>query len=162
MTWLGWWLPKFICVKGLGWLYGLDEQGILDKDCSWNIIGLNFEFLLVLNHDDAIWDYPKMGDIGKNIFILDTQFWKSMNSYRYFVVNNHRFCFLYTINFILLFRFHFNKKWNFVVILIEFLVKQINTNFYGDFHIYIVVWIYCSIKNVMKWIPILSLDFSTL
>jgi hypothetical protein len=28
MTWLGWWLSKFVCVKGVGWLYGLDEQGI--------------------------------------------------------------------------------------------------------------------------------------
>jgi hypothetical protein len=39
---------------------------------SWNIIGLNFEFLLVLNHDDVTWDCPKMGVMGKKISFLDT------------------------------------------------------------------------------------------
>jgi hypothetical protein len=39
------------------------------------IAGLNFEFLLVLNHDDVIRDYPKMGDLGERISFLDTQFW---------------------------------------------------------------------------------------
>jgi hypothetical protein len=40
--------------------------------------------------------------------------------------------------------------------------KQKSKDFCSDLHIYIVVWIFCSIKNVMKWIVILSLDFSTL
>ncbi len=38
-----------------------------------NIIGLNFEFLLVLNHD-VTWDYPKMGVLIKKYSLLDTQF----------------------------------------------------------------------------------------
>jgi hypothetical protein len=32
---------------------------------QWNIIVLNFEFMLVFNHDDVIWDYPKKEDMGK-------------------------------------------------------------------------------------------------
>jgi hypothetical protein len=47
----------------------------------------------------------------------------------------------------LLFRFHFNGTWNFVVILIKFLVKQINIDFYNDFPMYIIVYILCSIKS---------------
>jgi hypothetical protein len=31
---------------------------------------LDFEFLLVLNHDDVIWDYPKKEDMGKRMMIL--------------------------------------------------------------------------------------------
>jgi hypothetical protein len=89
-------------VTGVGWLHGLDEQGIWDRDCSWNIVSLNFEFLLVLNHDDVTWDCPKMGDLGKKDFIFRHSFGKSKNSYRYFVVENHKFCFWYTIDFILL------------------------------------------------------------
>ncbi len=50
----------------------LDEQNILDRDWLWNIVDLNFEFLLVLNNDDVTWDYPKMGLLGKNISSLDT------------------------------------------------------------------------------------------
>jgi hypothetical protein len=38
----------------------LDEQGIYDRDRS-----RNFEFLLVLNHDDVIWDCPKRGRSGE-------------------------------------------------------------------------------------------------
>jgi hypothetical protein len=34
-------------------------------DCSWSIKVLNFKFLLDLNHDDVIWDYPKREDLGK-------------------------------------------------------------------------------------------------
>jgi hypothetical protein len=34
-------------------------------DYLWNIVGLNFEFSLVLNHDDVTWDCPKGEDIGK-------------------------------------------------------------------------------------------------
>ncbi len=37
----------------------------MDRDCSWNIIVLNFEFLLVLNRDDVAWDCPKKEDMGK-------------------------------------------------------------------------------------------------
>jgi hypothetical protein len=50
----------------------LDEQGIWDRDWSWNIVSLNFEFLLVLNHDDVTCDCPKMGDPRKRIPFLDT------------------------------------------------------------------------------------------
>jgi hypothetical protein len=39
-------------------------------DYSWSIVVLSFEFLLVLNHDDVIWDYPKREDIGKRRIIL--------------------------------------------------------------------------------------------
>jgi hypothetical protein len=31
---------------------------------------LNFEFLLVLNHDDVTWDYQKREDMGKKRIIL--------------------------------------------------------------------------------------------
>ncbi len=41
-------------------------------DCSWNIVGLNFEFLLVLNHDDVTWDYPKKEDLGNMNSLLNT------------------------------------------------------------------------------------------
>jgi hypothetical protein len=53
----------------------------------------NFEFLLVLNHDDGISNYPKKEDMGKHEGLLDTQCGGSKNSCRYFVVKNHRFCF---------------------------------------------------------------------
>jgi hypothetical protein len=43
----------------------LDEHGILDKDCSWNIIVMNFEFLLVLNHDDVTLGLPIKGRFGE-------------------------------------------------------------------------------------------------
>jgi hypothetical protein len=43
-------------------------------DYLWNIVVLNFEFLLVLNHDDVTWDYPRV--LGKRFSFLDTQFWK--------------------------------------------------------------------------------------
>jgi hypothetical protein len=41
-------------------------------DRSWNIVGLNFEFLLVLNHDDVSWDYPKREALGNMNSLLDT------------------------------------------------------------------------------------------
>ncbi len=70
------WNPKYRGgnVKGVRWLHGLDEQSIEDKDYSWNIVGLNFEFLLVLNHDDMTWDCPKKEDMGNMNGFLDTQF----------------------------------------------------------------------------------------
>jgi hypothetical protein len=70
----------------------LDEQNIKDKDCSWNIVGLNIEFLLVLNHDDVTWDYSKGGDLGERISFLDTNL-GSKNSCRYLVTENHKFYF---------------------------------------------------------------------
>jgi hypothetical protein len=100
----------------------LNEQGIYDKHWSWNIVGLNFEFLLVLNNDDVTWDCPEGEVLGKKISLLDTQFWKSKDSHRYFVVKNHKFCFWYTIH-VYLFLFHFNRTWNVVIIPVEFLVK---------------------------------------
>jgi hypothetical protein len=53
---------------------------------------LNFEFLLVLNHDDVTWDCPKMGVMGKMISFLDTQL-GSKSRCRYFVVENYIFYF---------------------------------------------------------------------
>jgi hypothetical protein len=67
-------------LRGVGWLHGLDEQGIW----AWNIVGLNFEFFFVLNHDDVTWDCPKMGDLGKRKSFLNTQFWESKYSCWYF------------------------------------------------------------------------------
>jgi hypothetical protein len=49
----------------------LDEHGIKDRDCSWSIIVLNFEFLPVLNHDDVIWDCPNREDLRKRKKILE-------------------------------------------------------------------------------------------
>jgi hypothetical protein len=33
---------------------------------------LNFEFLLILNHDDVTWDCPKMGVLGGKDLIINT------------------------------------------------------------------------------------------
>jgi hypothetical protein len=121
-----------------------------------------FEFWIIIF--ESWWcdlELPKDGTYGKRIWFLDTQFWESNNSCRYFV-QNHKFCFDIPYILFYLFWFHFNKIWNFVVIIIEFLVKQKSTYFYCDFHIYIIVWIFYNINNVMKWIIILFLDFSTL
>jgi hypothetical protein len=72
-------------------------------DYSWSIVVLNFEFLLVLNHDDVIWDCLKREDLGKR-------------SCKYFILKNHRFCFdKLQISFVVLISF-FNKTWNFVSI----------------------------------------------
>ncbi len=67
---------------------------------------MNFEFLLVLNHDDVNWDCPKKEDLGKRRIVLKhiifgkgrivlkhTIFGKSGRSCRYFVVENYIFCF---------------------------------------------------------------------
>jgi hypothetical protein len=35
---------------------------------------LNFEFLLVLNHDDVTWDYPEREDLGKRRKIFGHNF----------------------------------------------------------------------------------------
>jgi hypothetical protein len=43
----------------------LDEQSIYDRDCSWNIVSVNFEFLLFWNHGDVTWDCPKAESFGK-------------------------------------------------------------------------------------------------
>jgi hypothetical protein len=57
-------------------------------------IVLNFEFLLVLNHDDVTWDYPKMEDLGKRKkHFLHTQFGRSKDNCRYLVIKNHIFYF---------------------------------------------------------------------
>jgi hypothetical protein len=61
-------------------------------DCSLYIVGLNFEFLLVLNHDDVTWDCPKGRDLGKWISLLDIIL-GSNNSCKYFVVENHKIYF---------------------------------------------------------------------
>jgi hypothetical protein len=68
-------------------------------DSSWNIIILNFEFLLILNHDDGTLNYLKKEDMGKHEGLLDTQRGGSKNSRRYFVVENHRFYFAILISF---------------------------------------------------------------
>ncbi len=57
-------------------LKGLDEHMILDEQAfrigtdQGTLLVLNFEFLLVLNHDDVTWDYPKMENLGKRKRIL--------------------------------------------------------------------------------------------
>jgi hypothetical protein len=45
-------------------------------DYSWSIIVLNFEFFLVLNHDDVTWDCPKREDLRKRRRILRYIIWK--------------------------------------------------------------------------------------
>ncbi len=52
----------------------MDEQSIEDRDCSWNIVGFNFEFLLVLNNDDVTWDYTNGEDLGNKNSFLGTLF----------------------------------------------------------------------------------------
>ncbi len=59
-------------VNKVGWLHDLDEQDIYNKDYSWNIVILNFEFLLVLNDDDvgvctSWWPYM---DVTMTIFLV--------------------------------------------------------------------------------------------
>ncbi len=52
-------------------LRGLDDYMILDEEAfrigtdQGILLVLNFEFLLVLNHDGVIWNYPKREDLGK-------------------------------------------------------------------------------------------------
>jgi hypothetical protein len=52
-------------------LKGLDDYMILDEQVfrintdEGTLLVLNFEFLLVLNHDDVTWDYPKRGNLRK-------------------------------------------------------------------------------------------------
>jgi hypothetical protein len=118
----------------------------------WNLVGF-----------ESWWcdlGLPKDGSSGEKYFIIRHIILGSTYTWRYFVVENHKFCFCYTTNSILLFGFHFNRTWNFVVILIEFSVKQRSIDICSDFHIHIVVWIFYNIKNVMKWFVILSLSFS--
>jgi hypothetical protein len=100
---------------------------------------------------------------GRRGRFLDTQFWRSKESCRYLVVENH------------IFWFWINQKFCFVVLIsfpqnMEvfcnsngfFSIKLISINFHSDFHVHIIVWSFWSIKNVMYWIVILSWDFSTL
>jgi hypothetical protein len=47
---------------------------------------LNFEFLLVLNRDDATWDCLNREDLGKRRMILIHNFGKGERNCRYFVV----------------------------------------------------------------------------
>jgi len=44
------------------WMNKAFKIGLIMEHCS-----LNFEFLLVLNHDDVTWDCPKMGVLRKMI-----------------------------------------------------------------------------------------------
>jgi hypothetical protein len=52
-------------------LRGLDEYMILDERAfrigtdQGTLLVLNFEFLLVLNHDGVTWNYTKREDLGK-------------------------------------------------------------------------------------------------
>jgi hypothetical protein len=48
----------------------LDEQAFRIRNDRRTLLVLNFEFLLVLNHHDVIWDYLKKEDMGKrrNVF----------------------------------------------------------------------------------------------
>jgi hypothetical protein len=43
---------------------------------SWSIVVLTFEFLLVLNHGDVIWDCPKREDLRKRRIIVRHNFGK--------------------------------------------------------------------------------------
>ncbi len=62
-------------------LKGLDDYMILDEQTfrigidKGTLLVLNFEFLLVLNHDCVTWDYPKREDIGEKINFY-TSFWE--------------------------------------------------------------------------------------
>ncbi len=48
----------------------LDEQAFRIGTDQGTLLVLNFELLLVLNHDDVIWDYPKEEDMGRRKNIL--------------------------------------------------------------------------------------------
>jgi hypothetical protein len=65
----------------------------LDRDLSWNIVSLNFEFLLFLDHGDVIWYCPKGKVLGRRMGILRYIVLEKKN-YRYFVVKNHKFYFI--------------------------------------------------------------------
>jgi hypothetical protein len=49
-------------------------------------------------------------------------------------------------NFIFWFWFLWKKIWNLVVMIIQFSVKWRSIHFYNNFHIHIIVWIFCNIK----------------
>jgi hypothetical protein len=58
---------KGVMLRGLDDYMILDEQTFRIGTGKGTLLVLNFEFLLVLNHDDVTQDYPKREDIGKNI-----------------------------------------------------------------------------------------------
>jgi hypothetical protein len=57
-------------LKGLDDYMILDEQAFKIKTNHGTLLVLNFEYLLVLNHDDMTWDYPKREDLGKREDII--------------------------------------------------------------------------------------------
>ncbi len=118
---------------------------------------MNFEFLFSFESCWCDLGTTQRWEFWENNFILGHSF--EGNKCRYFVVKTYRFYFWYTIDLILLFSFHFNKTWNFVVFWLNFSINKRSIDFYNDFHNHIVVWILCSIKNIMKWFVIFFMDF---
>jgi hypothetical protein len=88
------------------------------------------------------------GGFGENGIFLRNNFGKSGRSYRYFVVEYHKFYFD-ILHFMCCFDFIFNKTWNSIVILVQFLVIQRSIDFCNDIYVYIVAWIFCKIR--MWW-----------
>jgi hypothetical protein len=66
---------KGVMLKGLDDYMILDEQTFRIGIDKGTLLVLNFEFLLVLNHDCVTWDYPKREDIGEKINFY-TSFWE--------------------------------------------------------------------------------------
>jgi hypothetical protein len=97
-------------VKGLGWVHGLDKQGIwIGTDHRTLFVWiLNFEFLLFLDHGDVTLDCPKGKVIGRRRILRHTVLGKN-RSYKYFVVKNHQLHFWNTTNLFCCFGFYFNK-----------------------------------------------------
>ncbi len=58
----------------------------MDKDLSWNIVSLNFEFLLFLDHCDVTCDYPKGNVLGRRRILKHIVLGKNRRSYRCFVL----------------------------------------------------------------------------
>ncbi len=88
-------------VKGIGWVHGLDEQGIWIGINHGTLLVWISEFLLFLDHGDVTWDCPKGRVLGRGDFIFRNNFLeKKGESYRYFVVKNHRLCFDISFYFI--------------------------------------------------------------
>ncbi len=52
-------------LRGLDDYMILDEQAFKIRTNHGTLLVLNFEYLLVFNHDDVTWDHPKREDLGK-------------------------------------------------------------------------------------------------
>jgi hypothetical protein len=79
---------------------------------------MNFECLLVLNHDEETWDCLK-GEVRKNRNILRHTILRRVRGIIGTCSRKPYILFWYTTYFICCFNFHFNETWDYIIILIH-------------------------------------------